>query len=203
MSHELMSECGSGYGSGGSSGYENSPARGTKRQASFAAKTTDENDLAAQGLILENIRNLVRACTRRGSNNKEKQLLDIVAMAVVSQETVSARCGSAITRLTGLTREQQARGVALRATATTSKMMQMQVSMPRKSASSGRNANLANERRMIYDYFHDSCPLVEPNKSRPQAYRRKVRIFYLPLLLLLILLTQSFRCFISGARSSA
>ena len=69
-----------------------------------------DNNAAAVKLILANLRSifLSHSMGKAGSKSKDEQIiLDCLATAVMSEEIVSARLQSAVTRIIGITRQQQ------------------------------------------------------------------------------------------------
>lgn len=123
-------------------------------------------------LLIENLRATVLSLgSSRGNRTVEEQtMLDCISAAVMSPQLVDLRLMSAVSRSVGLSRRQQTRGLGLR------KLKEEQGSLvlrvPRAPHSFGSKAK--TDLDWVYDWFHDECNLVEVDKSKRNAYRRKV-----------------------------
>jgi hypothetical protein len=74
-------------------------------------------------------------------------------------------------RVFAVSREQQDRALKkLEVQATSGKPVCAAVLLPRASAKSGRFARLQPALDEIVKYFHEDCPLVEVDKSKPDPY---------------------------------
>lgn len=129
-----------------------------------------DNNAAAVKLILANLRSifLSHSMGKAGSKSKDEQIiLDCLATAVMSEEIVSARLQSAVTRIIGITRQQQNRGLnLLRENARTGKL---RLCIPRQAHSYGKKA--IKDLEFVYRWFHEDSDLVEIDKSRRNAYK--------------------------------
>jgi hypothetical protein len=129
-----------------------------------------DNNAAAVKLILANLRSifLSHSMGKAGSKSKDEQIiLDCLATAVMSKEIVSARLQSAVTRIIGITRQQQTRGLnLLRENARKGKL---HLCIPRQAHSYGKKAN--KDLDFVYRWFHEDSDLVEIDKSRRNAYK--------------------------------
>ena len=108
---------------------------------------------------------------RRQPTKEEKVCIDAVSMAMVSDEIRDQRLQSAMERVFAVSREQQDRALKkLEVQATSGKPVCAAVLLPRASAKSGRFARLQPALDEIVKYFHEDCPLVEVDKSKPDPY---------------------------------
>jgi hypothetical protein len=151
-------------------------ARKPKRKKSQRAMDEEAKDFMARA-----IKNFVDQKTfcQSGGNNADgvQQVLDGLSGIIgLYGDPVEKGLGRALTRVTGLSRNVFGRG---------KKLVDAGLACPRELSSAekskdgkGRFCKLARrphssgkrkKRNMnfVYDYFHESCPLVEPDKSRP------------------------------------
>jgi len=133
------------------------------------ASTTDKDDEAA-ALILDNIRTRCTEMQGGQGNNPilHQQRLDALAWFVCSQEVVDRRLVSAVQRVIGLSAKQQQRQLLQNFESSV-------ICLPRQPHSFGVKARQDTD--AIYRWFHEDCPLVEPDKSRDFQYRRKNMMF--------------------------
>lgn len=147
-------------------------ARTAKRKHAHGSHTEIDNDEAAVKLILANLRSrFLSLSLGTGSKSKEAVvILDCVAAAAMSEEIVTNRLQSAVTRVLGITRQQQTRGLALLRENSTEGNLQLCI--PRQAHSYGKKAK--KDLDFVYRWFHEDCDLVEIDKSRRNAYSRKL-----------------------------
>ena len=143
------------------------------------------NDKRAIELAITNIRNtFCRYSTGDGGGYQKdtQQLLDTMAMGIMSEEMVTERLMSALERVFGISRKIQTRGLRLIQENSqwqggdhnnppgTKKIKPLALTVRRCPKSYGRLAPLKEILERIMDWFHSSCSLVVLDRSRQDSF---------------------------------
>ena len=124
----------------------------------------------AEEYIVHNIKCAVQELigVKKGNRSVDIQHdLDAISMAVMSDVIQERRLKSAVASATGLSVTQLERGLKLRRTYRNG----MGERAKRKGPSAGPKAQF--DKKWIVNYFHYHCDLVEIDKERNYAYKRK------------------------------
>ena len=92
-----------------------------------------END-KARDLVLRNLAGTILKHSVKARTSEQNVLMDCISMAIMSHDAVSQRLGSAIERVTGLSRKQQKRGLELIEMNENKKERRLVVSVGKKTA---------------------------------------------------------------------
>lgn len=145
----------------------------SEASSSDIAGTADER---AGKLMLRNIRAFIRGVSSsQGTKPKEIQsMIDIVASVIMSEDMVSVGLGSAIMRVSGMSRVQQARGLKLQKENQRTVQeggLELKTGIKRQAHSIGPRSKLDLD--WVYDWFHEDCDIIEIDKSRKHSYKNK------------------------------
>lgn len=113
---------------------------------------------------------------QRGNNPLQIQKMqDMVSAIMCHSGPVPGGLKSAIRRVTGVTKSMLDRGDKLREegkTCTDSLRKNVECHVKRSPHSFGKRKK--RDLMFVYEWFHHECPLVYPNKTRPQAYKGRL-----------------------------
>ena len=146
--------------------------RRSRRASPAVHNRMDASDKLAIELVIANLRSrfLSLGMGAGAKSTEEQTALDCVSAAIMSEEIASRRLSSALTRNFGITRKQQLRGLSL--LRHTAKSGKIQLRIPRQAHSYGAKAKKNLD--FVFRWFHDDCPLIEIDKTRRNAYRKKI-----------------------------
>ena len=141
---------------------------GATHQQSEEIAACNSNDRRVIELVTRNIcLTFVKAsCGKRQPTEEERIVLHALSSAMMSADIKTERLQDAMTRVFGISRQQQNR------------VMDSSKRDPtcRKTASSGKFAPLQSALDEVVSYLHNDSPLIELDKSRPDPFTG--RYFY-------------------------
>ena len=136
-------------------------------------QSVGHRDDEARDLVVANLlQTLLNNKSGKGAKTKEQQeRLDVLAMAMMSEEIRARRLQSAVTRVFGMSRAQQDRGLTLLGMQAKDPAKPI-LTMPKMGHSFGPKAKVDLD--FVYDWLHNDCPLIEPDKSKEQSHLNKL-----------------------------
>jgi hypothetical protein len=146
------------------------PRKRSKIWSQETQSLSQKKDRQAKDLIIRNIcSTFMRLSFGHGQHSKDDNiLLRALSLAIMSQEVRDKKLGRAMTRVAGISQEQQERTFRMLETQNKGGIAVSGAIVPvRASAKTGRFASLETTLEKIVEYFHNLSPLVEVDKSRP------------------------------------